>query len=241
MLKEDVMQNTRETEHRSCLHCLKRRFSLLNALNSEQISHIDRHRTMVRFKAGEYIFKEGTRPFGLLCLSEGKVKVSVTGNTGHELIIALLKPSDFIGFADLIAGKAHTTSARTLVDSIVCVVVKEDFFKVARANTELLRKICLSFGENLGSTHDRMVSLTQKHMRARLADALLFVRAVYGESEDDHSLNAPLKRSDIAALSNMTTANAIRTLSEFIQDGLVSVEKRRITLVARQELQAISL
>jgi CRP-like cAMP-binding protein len=197
----------------------------------------------VTYKAGEPIFKEGTRPFGLLCMSSGKAKISINSINGNELIVALKRPVDFLGFADFIAEKSYSTSAHALEDTDVCVILKEHFFSVAQNNCDLLKKINLSLVEELTQTRLRMAGITQKHMRGRLADALLYLRETYGDTVSDNSVGAELKRGDIAALSNMTTANAIRTLSEFSKDGLISIEKRKIFIDQRQinELSTISL
>ena len=225
----------------TCMNCLKKNFSLFDELSYNELSVINSHRTTVSYKAGEYIFKEGTRPFGLLCLSEGKVKISITGNAGNELILSLKRPVDFLGFEDLISGRSHQTSAQVLEDASICVISREDFFNVVNANGPLMRKISLYLVDTLNHAYERMASLTQKHMRARIADSLLFVHDTYGPNPANGSLDVPLKRSDIAALSNMTTANAIRTLSELAQEGLIAIDKRAISILSMNSLKALSI
>jgi len=227
----------------TCMGCLARELSLLDELNQEELTIINKGRTRVSYKAGEPIFKEGTRPYGLLCMSSGKVKISINSINGNELIVALKKPVDFLGFADFIAEKSYSTSAHALEDTDVCVIMKENFFTVAQGNNGLLKKINLNLVQELTQTRLRMAGITQKHMRGRLADAILYLHETYGSAVDDNSVGAELKRSDIASLSNMTTANAIRTLSEFAKEGLIAVDKRKIILNQNQlnELYAISL
>ncbi len=236
-----ALQLTRPCD--TCMGCAARELSLLDELSHDELAIINRGRTRVSYKAGEPIFKEGTRPFGLLCMSSGKAKVSINSINGNELIVALKKPVEFLGFADLIAEKSYSTSAHALEDTDVCVILKEHFFSVANDNNQLLKKINLKLVEELTQTRLRMAGITQKHMRGRLADALLYLHDTYGGTVDDKSVGAELKRGDIAALSNMTTANAIRTLSEFAKDRLITVDKRKIYIDTNQlnELLAISL
>ena len=84
------------------------------------------------------------------------------------------------------------------------------------------------------------MSLTQKHIRARLADALLLISDIYGVNPDTGILNVLLKRSDLASLSNMTTANAIRILSCFKEENLIDVNHRNIKLKDLNGLKDIS-
>ena len=58
--------------------------------------------------------------------------------------------------------------------------------------------------------------------------------------EDGSTLSMYMSREDLANLSNMTTANAIRTLSQFQSEGLVSIDGRKIKLLDEEELGKIS-
>ena len=49
-----------------------------------------------------------------------------------------------------------------------------------------------------------------------------------------------MSREDLANLSNMTTSNAIRTLSAFVSEKLLIVDGRRIRIVNESALRKIS-
>ena len=72
------------------------------------------------------------------------------------------------------------------------------------------------------------------------AGALLFLKDSYGLEEDNCTLSIYLSREDLANLSNMTTANAIRTLSVFAQEKLVAIDGRKIKFINTQQLEKIS-
>ncbi|MBQ8277930.1 MAG: winged helix-turn-helix domain-containing protein, partial [Bacteroidaceae bacterium] len=74
----------------------------------------------------------------------------------------------------------------------------------------------------------------------RLAEALLFLLETYGFEPDSSTIGIRLSREDLANLSNMTTSNAIRTLSDFASEGLLSINGRNITLCDEQTLRRIS-
>ena len=85
-----------------------------------------------------------------------------------------------------------------------------------------------------------MVNLTQKHIRARLAEALILIYEIYGTRPGTNNLNVSLKRSDLADLANMSTANAIRVLSNFNREKLVDINKRNIRINDLKALKFIS-
>ena len=92
----------------------------------------------------------------------------------------------------------------------------------------------------LGFSNNRTITLTQKHIRGRLAESLLFLCDTYGFEKDKVTIKVYLSREDIANLSNMTTSNAIRTLSTFANEGVISIDGRKIKILDKVKLERIS-
>ncbi len=229
-----------EMNRHTCMNCILKNFSLLNELNYDELSILEEKRYTVSYSKGEMIYKEGTPARELLCLNSGKVKICKKGVNGNEQIVDLKKPVDFIGFTAFMYSGNHSTSAYAIDDCSVCFINKAAFDKVVNQNKELSNKIIELLARQLNRANNRLVNLTQKHMRGRIAEALLLLGNVYGISDDGQSLNIQLKRSDLASLSNMTTANAIRTLSSFVKEGIVWVNRRNIKILNPKALECIS-
>ena len=68
----------------------------------------------------------------------------------------------------------------------------------------------------------------------------MFLKDSYGLEEDGYTLSIYLSREDLASLSNMTTSNAIRTLSAFANEKLIAIDGRKIKFIADDELKKIS-
>ena len=118
----------------ACMNCHKRNHSLLNDLSHEELVQLNSNKYRVNYKAGETICKLGTKPLGLICLYEGKVKITRTGSNGNEQIVSLKKPVDFIGFRTLMRENTFMTSAVAIENSSVCIVDKNDFFNIIKNN-----------------------------------------------------------------------------------------------------------
>ena len=98
----------------------------------------------------------------------------------------------------------------------------------------------MALAKDLAVAELQTINLTQKHIRGRLAESLLTIKRNYGLDEDGCTLAMYMSREDLANMSNMTTSNAIRTLSQFAQEGLVSVDGRKIKLLNEEEIKHIS-
>ena len=114
----------------TCMNCVKRCHSLLNELSYDELKTLNHNRYTVSYSANETICKEGAKSLGLICLNKGKVKITRSGMIGAEQILALKKPVDFIGFRTLMNGNTYLSSAIAIDDVSVCIIDKQDFFKV---------------------------------------------------------------------------------------------------------------
>ena len=224
----------------NCEHCIRYKKSVFNVLSDEEMELMNSNHTCRLYKKGETIYNEGDKPMGLICLSDGKVKVYKEGVGGREQITRLAKPVGFIGYRALFAEENHIATAVAIEDSIICIISKDIIFQLIRSNSDLSISIIRSLATELGFSNNRTVTLTQKHIRGRLAESLLFLIETYGFEKDGKTIKIYLSREDIANLSSMTTSNAIRTLSSFSQEGVINLNGRRIKVNDIKQLEKIS-
>ena len=127
-----------------------------------------------------------------------------------------------------------------LEPSAIAFIPIEIIIELLKENYHISLFFIRNLSKELGASDDRTVSLTQKHIRGRLAEALLFLKDSYGVEKDGSTLSIYLSREDLANLSNMTTSNAIRTLSGFAGEKLIAIDGRKIKIIQDEELRRIS-
>jgi len=220
--------------------CIDNPKSVFTVLTPKEKEFLKQNYSCAFYKKGEIIFKEGDKPMGLMILAEGKVKIFKEGVGGREQIVRMANPLGFIGYRALFAEENHTATAVAIEDSVSCIMDRESVYRVIRSNAELSMSIIQSFASELGFSHDRTVTLTQKHIRGRLAESLIFLKNTYGYEDDGLTIKIYLSREDVANLSNMTTSNAIRTLSTFAQEKVISIDGRKIRILDLHKLERIS-
>ncbi|MEG0796694.1 MAG: Crp/Fnr family transcriptional regulator [Odoribacter sp.] len=223
-----------------CQICINSPHSMLSELDAHAKQKIIQSAICTSYKKGDIIYKEGDMPSGLHCLLTGKVKVYKDGIGGRQQIVRMAKPVGFIGYRAFFAEEIHIASAEALEDSIVCRIKTELMLNIVRTTPDLAMSIIRALATDLGFSHRRTVTLTQKHIRGRLAEALLVLKDTYGYESDNSTLKICLTREDIANLSNMTTANAIRTLSNFATEGIVELKGKKIRITDKDKLEQIN-
>ncbi len=215
--------------------------SAFSVLNNDEKEDLLKNLEIKDFKKGEPIYWEKEIPSGLIILLAGKVKIFKEGVGGREQIVRMTKPLGYVGYRALIAEEIHNACAVAIENTKVIRIKPHYFFNKLLKNNDFCLRIMRKLSEELGFSNSRTVTLTQKHIRGRLAEALILLKEKYGFQADGCTLNVSLTREDIAKLSNMTTANAIRTLSTFSKEGLIHIERRKLCILDYEEIERISV
>lgn len=209
-------------------------------LDGDEKRRIVENFTTHTFKKNQIIYAEGEEPEFLWCLLKGKVKLYKDGIGGRQQILRLIRPVQYFGYRACFAEEAYVSTAAafepSVLGSVPMAVVKE----LIQNNIKLAWFFIRELSRNLGGSDTKIVNLTQKHIRGRLAEALIALRESYGFEDDNATLKIYMAREDLANLSNMTTSNAIRTLSGFVNEKILIVDGRRIKIINESALRKIS-
>ncbi|MCD8310593.1 MAG: Crp/Fnr family transcriptional regulator [Prevotellaceae bacterium] len=209
-------------------------------LTQEQREFLANHFTLQHYRKNEIVYTEGEEPSNLMCLLSGKVKIYKDGVGGRSQIIRMIKPVEYFGYRAYFAQEPFVTAAAAFEPSLICMIPMTAIKRLVRENPDLAMFFIKQLSIDLGVADERTVNLTQKHIRGRLAESLLFLREGYGLEEDGSTLSIYLSREDLANLSNMTTSNAIRTLSQFAAERLIAIDGRKIKIIEEEKLRKIS-
>ena len=195
---------------------------------------------IISFKKNEMIYCEGDEPHDMMCLLKGKVKIYKDGVGGRSQIIRMIRPIQYFAYRAAFAQEPYLTNASAFEASSVCIIPMNIVENLAFTNPNLAMFFIRQLSIDLGVADERTVNLTQKHIRGRLAESLLFLRDSYGLEEDGATISIYLSREDLANLSNMTTSNAIRTLSMFASEHIIAMDGRKIKIIDEERLRKVS-
>ncbi|MDR1724076.1 MAG: Crp/Fnr family transcriptional regulator [Tannerella sp.] len=207
----------------------------------------DRERDILRnnseiktFKKNQLIYCEGEEPSDMMCLLKGKVKIYKEGVGGRSQIIRMIRPIQYFAYRAAFAHEPYLTNATAFETSTVCIIPMNIIEDLIHGNSNLAMFFIRQLSVDLGIADERTVNLTQKHIRGRLAESLLFLCDNYGLEEDGATISIYLSREDLANLSNMTTSNAIRTLSMFVSEHIIAIDGRKIKIIDEEKLKKVS-
>ncbi len=215
-----------------CQFCESRVDSHFADLSAEDLELLSSHKSCVSYKKGQNLFYEGTRPMGIFCINQGKVKVYKMGSNGKEQILFISKPGQFLGYRSLLSEEFYGASATVIEQAAICFIPKSDFLTILNSNPSFFQKMMKAVCEELGVMESKLAQLAQKSVRERLATTIIMLKETYGmEGDGSDLIDIALSREDLANIVGTATETVIRLLSEFKSDGLIALEGKKIKVL----------
>lgn len=226
--------------HTDCQFCEARLKSVFCDLNKEEVNELSQHKGCVTYKKGQDIFRQDSYPHGIYCINKGKVKLFQMAENGREQIVRLAKPGDLLGYRALLGGEKYTSTAETIEETSVCFIPKNLFFKFVENNNSITIQIMKLLSSDLKNAEHKITDLAQKSVKERMAEAILFMKEVYGLEKDNVTLNVVLTREEIANIAGTATETAIRILADLKSEGVLDFIGKKIKILNISELLHIA-
>ena len=208
------------------------RCPLFSGLGPEPLQAIAQTLRRRRFRRGEVLFHEGDPGDSLFIVASGAVKVVVPSEEGGEAILATLQRGDFLGELALLDGAPRSASAIAL-EATETLALPRDRFNALVASEPVIRDALLSsLAGELRRLTAHVAELHFLDLTGRLAARLARLAEEHGMREADGSirLDAPLTQSDLAAMIGATRQSVNKLLGEFVEEGLLRLDRDAIVI-----------
>lgn len=209
-------------------------------LTDSQLMKLAGKAVIKSFGKNEPVYREGETPENFMCIVSGKVKVYKKGLGDKAQILNILGEHSCLGYRAYFAGEPYKTGATAMEKADILMIPMLELCSMMQENSRLGMFFVHDLAVSLGRTETRILNLTQKHLRGRLAETLLMLKESYGYEHDGRTLAILTSREDLGSMSNMTTANAIKTLSSFSSENIVRLDGKRIMILDEKMLVRIS-
>ncbi len=224
-----------------CEECRSGYLSYFHSLDKADLQYLNEQKNPLVYRKGQVLYEEGHKPTGVFCIREGKIKVFKNSQDGKQHITRIVVPGEFLGLKALLTGNDHSVSASALEDTLACFISKTDFFQLMIKYPDFTRSLILSLSKLLEEAEIRMISLTYKPVKERLAETLLFlVDSFYPGSKKSAKEYLNLTRTDLANIIGTAPETVIRLLSEFKEEKLIEAKGRKIFLLNPARLKTIA-
>lgn len=205
------------------------------------LENLTRDFSVQNYKKKESIFMEGAGAHNLYFVQSGTVKTFRTTDSGKELVTGIYGAGDFIGQLSLLSDKGTFTETAVVLEAAeICEIPKADFIKLLHNSPIVSSKFINMISNSLVDVQEKLINMAFAPVRQRVAKALLEVYD-QGLLTDKVSSGIHLAREDFAGIIGTATETAIRMLTEFKQEGLISIgSDRKIILKEKDKLKHIA-
>lgn len=209
--------------------------SSLRNLN-ELKSFFDDKGLITSYNKGDLIYKEGERSNKIYLILEGVVKSYKMNGNGKELITALYKEDDFLGFTSFAESIIYQESVMAVENVEVASISKNDLKEILGENREVSVEILNLLTKNISDFKEQLLQMAYNSVRKKTAKTILqFARILNKKPEDAIKIS----RNDLASVAGIATESLIRTLSGFKKKGLIEIEGRNIRILDLEKLNSI--
>ena len=222
-----------------CEQCIVRELSSLKALNKGELLRLAECKTTSFIKKGSPIFEEGDSVNGIYCITVGVCKLSKLSANGKDQIVKLVKAGELLGQRSMISDEPANLSAVALEDMEVCFIPKNEVLNFFDTNNQFSMNLMKTICGDLKETSDQLVSISQKTVKERLAETLIYLQETFGKNEDN-SLRIQLSREEMAGMIGTATESCIRLLSDFNKLGLIELNGKKIIIKDLGKLKRIA-
>jgi CRP/FNR family transcriptional regulator, dissimilatory nitrate respiration regulator len=209
-----------------------RRIYLFSGSPEEDLEVLAQMAVSKAFARQTIIFHEGRESQGFYLLTAGYIKLVKSSPDGKEYILRLVGPGETFAEAAVFGEAPYPATAMALEDCQTLFFPKVPFLRHLAASPSLARNMLATLSRlNLHLTR-QLEDLSLKEVSARLARYLLErCQETHGKIEAGLAVDLPTTKTHLAAYLGTIGETLSRTLSRLKSEGVIEVDKARITIL----------
>jgi CRP/FNR family transcriptional regulator, nitrogen oxide reductase regulator len=204
--------------------------ALRELLDSAQICH---------FAAKKQVTLSGGQPEHLFLLKTGRARCYILTEDGHEVVLLWATPGEVIGLVSLLPTPPTYMVNTAAVSACDFLVWDHDTIrKLAAEHPAIMENGFRVALYHIRAYMKRHVNIITKGAEARLADGLIKLATSAGEVGDS-GIMIDITNEQLSSLSDISYFTASRIISKWEQEGILSKQRGRITLLDPESLMVI--
>ena len=191
------------------------------------------------YKAGEIIFHKDDPGVIFQIILDGLVKIFVSSDEGQEAVLIILKGGEFFGELSLFDGAPRSASAAAIEATETLTIHRDDFLDFIRQHPDAALNIFAVIASRLRRADGIIGDAAFLDLPARISKKLMELAQNFGRREGDHiEIDIRLRQQDVAGMVSATRESVNRVLTAMQEEGIIHLDRQRITILRPDLLQA---
>jgi len=214
------------------------RMPILGGLPTSSIDLLAGEARLVRFSRGQTIFRRGTAPTGLYFVIGGAVKLLAQDADGREKVIELFGSGQMFGEIGIFMHSSYRAWAQAVDRCTLVHVDRRHVMMAIEQDQELSARMLREVSSRVQKLIDAICTTSSRLGITRVASYLLDLSGRSGEGDRIH---LPAPKRTVASLLSLTHESFSRILRRLIDDGIISMTGRNVTIEDQERLKALLL
>lgn len=217
---------------------LLKRVSAFARLDGTQLDLLARNVGTQTFQRGEPIFHQGSIGSTLYMIVAGQVRIYTTSEAGQELTVTMFRDGDFFGEMALLDGQPRAASAVSIGRTVTLTLERAAFLHTLNACPPIAASVLEVMTTRLRQSNVVADQLANMPASQRVVRQLLGLAARYGTADAGGiRIDLRLTQDDLASLAGTTRETVNRVLAQLRDQGLIRVERARVSLLNLSQLE----
>jgi len=206
-------------------------------LRHEELDELKQNINLVAFRKREVIFRQHTPASHVLYVKSGLVKIFKEGRNKRNFILKIASPGEYIGIMSVFGSTMNQFSASAVDGAEIGYIEKKVFVSVMERNPNFTNEVIKFLSDEGLFIFERLIGQSHKQLPGRIADVILyFSDRIYKREEFEF----PFTRRELAELAGTTKESFIRTLSEFKNDKIISLDGSKVIIKSLKIIRTLS-
>ncbi len=210
---------------------LLRTVPLFSELSDADITSLSRLSARKRYPKDTVVFFENEEGDFFFMIVEGRIKVTILGDDGREIILSMLSPGDFFGEMALLDNEPRSATAIAVEESELLSVHRTDFQGVIGDNPSISSALIRVLSTRLRRANHQISTLALLDVYGRVARVLLDMARDEGRRLRDGSIAfRRATHQEIANRIGTTRETVTRMMKDLERQGLIHVDGKEFVL-----------
>lgn len=208
---------------------LMKRVSLFAKMKDEEVAKIADQCIRRDCKKDHVILVEEEVGQTLFIILRGTVKVTRTSDDGREVIITILKASDFFGEISLLDGKGRSATVIAMEDAELLTLRRSEFLLIIEEFPQISIELLKALADRIRKADQQIENLTLHDAVGRIGATLLHVAEKTGYHRGNSVIIPKLPvQQDLANMAGTARETISRVMAVFENKGLIEREGHRV-------------
>lgn len=191
-------------------------------------------------KRGDFVYRTGDPFRAIYAIRGGSVKTYIIADDGRIQVTGFHVAGSVLGL-DSMATSQYNCDAIALESTGVCEVPFVRFQELSKRIPSLQHQMLGILSQEILDNRNLILLLGKMNGEQRLAAFLLRISRRFERRGDSHrQFNMSMSRSDIGNYLGMAEETICRILARFQEEGLIAVQRRKVTLNDLDRLAAVA-